>query len=181
MHRKLVAQMAQLHLAPTAAAAAALAAEGVCDGVHVTGNSGIDALLLMKALLAGDVALAGAAVAPLAGIPRGRPWVLATIHRRENQGHVLGGLLDALAELAGEAEIILPVHPSPAVSGPLRAAAAAALCRVRRSDGTVSPCADRFGWGAGRGTGHRSALPGAARYHGAARGAVQRQCRAGGA
>jgi UDP-N-acetylglucosamine 2-epimerase (non-hydrolysing) len=122
MHRKLVVQMAQLHLAPTAAAAAALAAEGVCDGVHVTGNSGIDALLLMKARLAGDVALAGAAVAPLAGIPRGRPWVLATIHRRENQGHVLGGLLDALAELAGEAEIILPVHPSPAVSGPLRAA-----------------------------------------------------------
>ena len=35
---------------------------------------------------------------------------------------MLGGLLDALAELAGEAEIILPVHPSPAVSGPLRAA-----------------------------------------------------------
>lgn len=122
MHRKLVAQMAQLHFAPTVTAAAALAAEGVRDGVHITGNSGIDALLLIQARLAGDVALAGAAVAPLAGIPRGRPWVLATVHRRENQGHVLGGVLDALAELAGEAEIIVPVHPSPAVSGPVRAA-----------------------------------------------------------
>lgn len=122
MHRKLVAQMAHLHLAPTAAAAAALALEGVQDGVHVTGNSGIDALLLMQARLAADAALARAATAPLAGIPHGRPWVLATIHRRENQGAVLGGLLQALAELAGVAEIIVPVHPSPAVSGPVRAA-----------------------------------------------------------
>ena len=122
MHRKLVAQMAQLHLAPTPAAAAALAAEGVQDGVHVTGNSGIDALLQMQARLAGDAALARAVTVPLAGIPRGRAWVLATIHRRENQGAVLAGMLQALAELAGEAEIILPVHPSPAVFGPVRAA-----------------------------------------------------------
>lgn len=121
MHRKLVAQMAQLHLAPTHAAAAALALEGVHQGVHVTGNSGIDALLLMQARLASDAALRHAVTAPLAGIPRARPWVLATIHRRENQGEVLGGLLNALAELAGEAEIILPVHPSPAVSAPVRA------------------------------------------------------------
>jgi UDP-N-acetylglucosamine 2-epimerase (non-hydrolysing) len=122
MHRKLVAQMAQMHFAPTAAAAAALAAEGVRDGVHVTGNSGIDALLLMQARLASDAVLAQTAMAPLASIPRGRPWVMATIHRRENQGEVLGGLVQALAELAREAEIILPVHPSPAVSGPVQAA-----------------------------------------------------------
>jgi UDP-N-acetylglucosamine 2-epimerase (non-hydrolysing) len=121
MHRKLVAQMAQLHFAPTAAAAAALAAEGVCEGVHITGNSGIDALLLMQARLADDAALAQAAMAPLAGIPRGRLWVLATIHRRENQGAVLDGMVSALAELAGAAEVIVPVHPSPAVSGPVRA------------------------------------------------------------
>jgi UDP-N-acetylglucosamine 2-epimerase (non-hydrolysing) len=122
MHRKLVAQMADLHFAPTAAAAAALAAEGVHDGVHVTGNSGIDALLLMQARLAGDALLAQAVITPLAGIPRGRPWVLATIHRRENQGAVLDGMVSALAELAGEAEIIVPVHPSPAVAGPVRSA-----------------------------------------------------------
>ena len=122
MHRKLVAQMADLHFAPTASAAAALRAEGITTGIHVTGNSGIDALLLMRARLAGDTALARAAAARLAAIPRGRPWVLATIHRRENQGEVLDGLLQALAELAGAAEIILPVHPSPAVSAPVRAA-----------------------------------------------------------
>ncbi|WP_197042047.1 UDP-N-acetylglucosamine 2-epimerase, partial [Sandarakinorhabdus oryzae] len=57
-----------------------------------------------------------------AGIPRDRPWLLATVHRRENQGAALDGVLAALAVLAAEAEIILPVHPSPAVAGPVRAA-----------------------------------------------------------
>jgi UDP-N-acetylglucosamine 2-epimerase (non-hydrolysing) len=121
MHRKLVAQMAQLHLAPTPAAAAALAAEGVRDGVHVTGNSGIDALLLMAARLEADAALADAAVAPFGHVPTARPWILATIHRRENRGRRLAAILAALGELADEAEILLPVHPSPAVAGPVRA------------------------------------------------------------
>jgi UDP-N-acetylglucosamine 2-epimerase (non-hydrolysing) len=121
MHRKLVAQMAQLHFAPTPAAAAALAAEGVRDGVHVTGNSGIDALLLMAARLRGDAGLADAAVALFGHVPTGRPWILATIHRRENRGRRLAAMLAALGELADEAEILLPVHPSPAVAGPVRA------------------------------------------------------------
>lgn len=122
MHRKLVAQMADLHFAPTEAAAAALAAEGVHSGVHVTGNSGIDALLLMQARLAANPALAAAAAAPVAHIPQGRPWLLATVHRRENRGARLSAVLAALAELAAHAEVIVPVHPGPAVSGPVRRA-----------------------------------------------------------
>ena len=125
MHRKLVAQLAQLHCAPTAAAAAALAAEGVSDGVHVTGNTGIDALLLMAARLQANAALADAAAAPFAHVPRsvpgGRPWLLATIHRRENRGRPLAAVLAALGELAREAEVLLPVHPSPEVAGPVLA------------------------------------------------------------
>ena len=122
MHRKMVAQMAQLHLAPTAAAAAALSVEGVRDGVHITGNSGIDALKIMQARLASDAALARSAMTPLAAIPRHRPWLLATLHRRESRGEVMDGMLAALAALAADAEIILPVHPGPAVAGPVRAA-----------------------------------------------------------
>ncbi|MFZ4381925.1 MAG: non-hydrolyzing UDP-N-acetylglucosamine 2-epimerase [Sandarakinorhabdus sp.] len=122
MHRRMIAQMADLHFAPTQAAAAALAAEAVRGGVHVTGNSGIDALLLMRARLAADAGLAAKAMAPLAHIPRQRPWILATVHRRENQGARLAGVLAALGELASVAEVIVPVHPSPAVSGPVRSA-----------------------------------------------------------
>jgi UDP-N-acetylglucosamine 2-epimerase (non-hydrolysing) len=51
-------------------------------------------------------------------VPAGRPWLLATIHRRENRDR-LAGLLGALAELAAEAEILLPVHP--AVAGEVTA------------------------------------------------------------
>jgi len=121
MHRKLVAQMADLHFAPTEAAAAALAAEGVQTGVHVTGNTGIDALLLMAARLDQDARLANAVVAAFADVPIGRPWILATIHRRENRGRRLAAVLAALGQLAADAEILLPVHPSPVVSGPVRA------------------------------------------------------------
>lgn len=124
MHRRLVAQMADLHFAPTPAAALALAGEGVRSGVHVTGNSGIDALLLMQARLAGNPALAAAAAVPVAHIPRTRPWLLATIHRRENRGARLAAVLAALADLADHAEVIVPVHPGPAVSGPLHNALA---------------------------------------------------------
>ncbi|MEI6486441.1 MAG: UDP-N-acetylglucosamine 2-epimerase (non-hydrolyzing) [Sphingomonadales bacterium] len=119
MHRRLVAQMAQLHFAPTAAAAAALRREGVCEGIHVTGNSGIDALLMMQARLEADRTLLAAALAPFRGISPRRPWVVATVHRRENQGDRLLPILRALGALAADAEIIIPVHPSPAVAGPM--------------------------------------------------------------
>ena len=56
MHRRLVGQIADLHFAPTTAAAVALRGEGIGQGIHVTGNSGIDALMLMRARLATDPA-----------------------------------------------------------------------------------------------------------------------------
>lgn len=122
MHRRLVAQLADRHFAPTAAAAAALRAEGVQREIHVTGNSGIDALLMMRARLDDDAALAAAAATPFRHIPAHRPWLVVTVHRRENQGARLDSVLAALATLAGEAQIILPLHPSPAVAGPVQAA-----------------------------------------------------------
>jgi UDP-N-acetylglucosamine 2-epimerase (non-hydrolysing) len=121
MHRKLIAQLSDLHFAPTESAAAALAAEGVRTGVHVTGNTGIDALLMMAGRLERDAGLADAAAAPFAGVSGARPWLLATIHRRENRGRRLAAVLSALDELADDADVLLPVHPSPAISGPVRA------------------------------------------------------------
>jgi UDP-N-acetylglucosamine 2-epimerase (non-hydrolysing) len=117
MHRKLIGQVAALHLAPTAAAARALAAEGVAAAdVVMTGNSGIDALLWMASRVQGQ------AVPPVLGrVDWRRPVVLATVHRRESHGRPLLEILAALEALAEEAEILLPVHPHPAVAGPVRA------------------------------------------------------------
>ncbi len=120
MHRTLIAQIADLHFAPTPMAAAALAREGVDPGrVLMTGNSGIDALLWMKARLKGE---AGAGMqARFAAVDFRRPLLLVTAHRRENHGAALERVMAALALLAVEAEIVLPVHPHPSIDGPVRA------------------------------------------------------------
>jgi UDP-N-acetylglucosamine 2-epimerase (non-hydrolysing) len=48
-NRRLISQVAQLHFAPTAQSAKNLQASGVVGEIHTTGNTVIDALLLMAA------------------------------------------------------------------------------------------------------------------------------------
>lgn len=124
LHRTLVTPIASLHFAPTRQAAAALRREGVDAGrIHVTGNSGIDALLATAERLDADPSLAAdlAFRHPYAANPT-RPLLLVTVHRRENMGRRLQAIAAALARLAGfcEAEIVLPLHPNPAFQRILR-------------------------------------------------------------
>lgn len=119
LHRQLVARATALHLAPTEAAAAALRHEGIDPRtIHVTGNSGIDALRHTLGRLAADPGLRATIEArfPFVATAR-RPLLLATVHRRENSGPRLGAITAALARLAAfcEAEILIPVHPNPEV------------------------------------------------------------------
>lgn len=124
MHRQMLAPLASLHFAPTARAASALRREGVPTGqIHITGNSGIDALFATRDRLATDAQL-GASLAqryPFAG-EGDRPLLLATVHRRENIGPRLSAIASALAHLAAfdEMRIVVPVHPNPAVREPLQ-------------------------------------------------------------
>ena len=123
MHRRAIAQIADLHFAPTPGAAAALLREGIAASViHMTGNTGIDALRHVEARLAGDAVLSAALAARFSAIDFRRPLIVATVHRRENHGARLESVLAALLELSGEAEIVVPVHPHPAVAGPVLAA-----------------------------------------------------------
>ncbi len=101
--------VASLLFAPSARAAAHLAAEPAVRGeVHVTGNSGIDALLAMRAQ----------APPPAPGAEK---LILATCHRRENIGERLESICAALATLAERTDvrIVLPLHGNPAVRGPI--------------------------------------------------------------
>lgn len=124
MHRQLVAPLASLHFAPTARAAAALLREGVApDRVHITGNSGIDALFATRARLAADAALNARLSARYSfAHGAGRPFVLATVHRRENIGPRLCAIASALAHLAAfdDVGVVVPLHPNPAVRVPLQ-------------------------------------------------------------
>lgn len=105
-NRRLIAPLAEYHFAPTQRARAGLLREGVGDGrVHVTGNTVIDSLLW-------------AIERPGAVPPRQRNRrALVTLHRRENHGDVLLGLLAALRTLVAthDLEVLFPVHRNPNV------------------------------------------------------------------
>ncbi len=124
LHRTLVTPMASLHFAPTRLAASALRREGVdASRIHVTGNTGIDALCDTIARLdAGPELAASIERAYPQLVSTRRPLLLATVHRRENIGVRMRNIAAALARLADmdEAEVLLPMHPSPAVQAILR-------------------------------------------------------------
>lgn len=113
-NRKLISQIAQLHLAPTHSSKQNLLNEGISDSdIVVTGNTVIDALLqvVQKDLPVSDPRIDEA-------IRSGQPIVLATTHRRENQGGSMEAIGRALARIARadpESILILPAHRNPVV------------------------------------------------------------------
>ncbi len=130
-NRRMIAPLADLHFAPTMTAAAALRRENVVAGVHVTGNTGIDALQWTHARIMADPAL-GAAPDPVIARCAGRRTILVTAHRRENAGAGLIAIAAAIARLADRSDIavIWTIHPSPAVAAALAAVDHAAVIRV---------------------------------------------------
>jgi UDP-N-acetylglucosamine 2-epimerase (non-hydrolysing) len=118
LNRVAVDAMAELMFAPTEDAAANLRAEYNRVGrIVVTGNTGIDALLATARRL-------GAAPPPDPALPvldAAKRLVLVTAHRRESQGGGLSRICDAVAAIAarGDVEVVWPLHPNPAVRGPV--------------------------------------------------------------
>ncbi|MEP0321168.1 non-hydrolyzing UDP-N-acetylglucosamine 2-epimerase [Bauldia litoralis] len=121
--RRVIGTIARYHFAPTRRAADALRAEGVPGNVvFQTGNTVIDALLMTKAKLDRDRSRV-AGLAPLSERFSGKRILLVTCHRRESFGAGIDEIMDALLELAerGDVGIIFPIHPNPAVRGPVQA------------------------------------------------------------
>ncbi len=112
--RRRIAQHADLHFAPSAAAHGNLIAEGTpAARVHHVGNTGIDSL---RALLAQEGA-------PVALPASARSQVLITLHRRENWDGKADVVCDALVTLAArkpELRMLVPVHPNPRIAPRLR-------------------------------------------------------------
>lgn len=101
-NRVAIDAIADILFAPTEVAAANLAAEPAVSGeVHVTGNSGIDALLDARRHLS---------IPPVPA--SSRKIILATSHRRENDGDELAGICTAMKRLVEElpVEILFLLH-----------------------------------------------------------------------
>ncbi len=113
MNRRLIAQMANLHLAPTQIARTNLESEGIPhDAITVCGNTVIDALVLAQGM--------GAEEDVVEGLDADLPLILCTMHRRENLSpDRLRQVEEALKILARDkvCQIVFPFHPNPALAG----------------------------------------------------------------
>ena len=115
LNRVLTGRMANLHFAATAWAAENLRKEGVADErIWVTGNTGIDAVLHVKAGLEEGRLQSGMDWSQL---DPAKKLILVTAHRRESFGAGFERICEALGELAErrDVEIVYPVHPNPNV------------------------------------------------------------------
>jgi len=119
MNRVLASHLTAVHFAATEMAAQNLRDEGVAaDSIHVTGNTGIDAVLFVRDGLG-------------RGALRGREWpelddskklIVVTAHRRESFGGGFERICRALAKIAdrGDVQLVYPVHPNPNVQDPVQ-------------------------------------------------------------
>ena len=118
INRRLVTHIADLHFAPTARARDNLRREGMgCDRILVTGNTGIDALLWVSALVDDRVELRSRFEAALPRYFAGRRLILMTGHRRESFDGGLERISRAMARIAlrRDVAIVFPVHRNPNV------------------------------------------------------------------
>ena len=113
MNREITSRIATLHFAPTARNRENLAREGITRGVHVVGNTVIDAL---RQMVHDEYVFRDEKLHTLP-LQEGR-WIVLTAHRRENLGEPLAAICRAVRRLAADhpdVRVVYPVHPNPLV------------------------------------------------------------------
>jgi UDP-N-acetylglucosamine 2-epimerase (non-hydrolysing) len=122
-NRKLTGAIATYHFAPTKESAQNLLNENYeASAISITGNTVIDALLLVRDKLRADSELNSKMMAKFDFLDDEKKLILVTGHRRENFGQGFENICQALANIASthpEVEILYPVHLNPAVQEPV--------------------------------------------------------------
>lgn len=124
-NRSLVGRLATMHFAPTETSRQNLLDEGVDpEGIYVTGNTVVDALLeVVDKLSVPNSLLRVEFEQRFSFIPEGHRMVLITGHRRENFGSGFEQICQALAQTARqfpEVAFVYPVHLNPNVREPVQ-------------------------------------------------------------
>lgn len=124
-NRQIIGRLADLHLAPTPAARAALLREGIAaEAIEVTGNTVVDALQWAAGRLSPDGAPPVQA-SELLRFAGARPFVLVTGHRRESFAGGLVAVCEGLTRLARAypgIDFVYPVHLNPHVQSAVHGA-----------------------------------------------------------
>lgn len=122
-NRLLTGHLARWHFAPTENALANLQQENIApQGIFVTGNTVIDALLWVRDRFSSDASLAQQLADSYPFLDAAKKLILVTGHRRESFGEGFERICSALADIARQhpdVQIVYPVHLNPNVSEPV--------------------------------------------------------------
>ena len=122
MNRRMASVLATLHFAPTAQAAANLRASGVRDGIHVVGNTVVDAVRHVT-----ERDKEHGLSPELSRFVGEAPYLLATAHRRESWGDGIASIASALREVLDalpDHRLVFVTHPNPVARRPVEEALA---------------------------------------------------------
>lgn len=122
-NRKLTGALATYHFAPTETSKKNLLNEGYSeDSIFVTGNTVIDALLMIKDKIENDSDLKATLEAQFPFLDDDKKLILVTGHRRESFGGGFERICEALAITAQnhpDVQIVYPMHLNPNVREPV--------------------------------------------------------------
>ena len=122
-NRKLTGALASYHFAPTATSQQNLLNENVAPAsISVTGNTVIDALLLVNQKIEQNTDLAATLARGYPFLAANKKMLLVTGHRRESFGGGFERICEALRQIAvnyPDCQIVYPVHLNPNVQEPV--------------------------------------------------------------
>lgn len=123
-NRKLTGALTKFHFAPTETSKANLVKENYSsENIFVTGNTVIDALLLVKQQIESNAELSNKLAANFPMLDENKKLILVTGHRRESFGGGFERICEALAQTAKahpNTQILYPVHLNPNVQEPVK-------------------------------------------------------------
>ncbi|HDY8065779.1 UDP-N-acetylglucosamine 2-epimerase [Vibrio vulnificus] len=122
-NRKLTGALTKYHFAPTETSQQNLLQENYApENIFVTGNTVIDALLMVKEKIEQDADLKATLLAQFPYLDESKKLILVTGHRRESFGGGFERICEALAQTAKqhpEVQILYPMHLNPNVREPV--------------------------------------------------------------
>ncbi|HAS8565177.1 TPA: UDP-N-acetylglucosamine 2-epimerase (non-hydrolyzing) [Vibrio vulnificus] len=122
-NRRLTGVLTKYHFAPTQTSKQNLVRENFNqDDIHVTGNTVIDALLMIKDKIENDADLKATLAAQFPYLDANKKLILVTGHRRESFGGGFERICEALAQTAKQhpdVQILYPMHLNPNVREPV--------------------------------------------------------------
>ncbi|WP_144394033.1 non-hydrolyzing UDP-N-acetylglucosamine 2-epimerase [Pleionea sediminis] len=122
-NRKLTGVLAKYHFAPTVTSKQNLQKENhASEHIYVTGNTVIDALMIVREKLELDIELNNKLRAQFPFLNDKQKLILVTGHRRESFGNGFENICEALVDIAikyPDVQIVYPVHLNPNVQEPV--------------------------------------------------------------